>query len=340
MLFIIAVIYSHDTLVQVWDAKTGLPLMNLRGHTNTVTCVQLLSAQESQDLTVVLALEDLPNSPRLALTASADCCLKLWDVEKGTALRSIYTFSGVTALCYLPTFQHCAIGSEGGKLEIYTLHGEDHMNPVCSLKTFDGPVTSIKLQGSQLVCSSLDGLISVWSFNGSELSRTYLSEDLSKKLRIRPILSLTASADDRVFYGDEGSSVKALSWKTGKVLQKRDNRCSRVIYTFRFVAGQVVKLRNHVHEFGLTNAVFSTASHLLSSSLDLDTGRSSINIRSLPNVDYLGTLMSLRGGDTGRIVCLSASEDAASKSLIRIVAGGSRLTLLEALPTGSARPKK
>ena len=85
--------------------------------------------------------------------------------------------------------------------------------------------------------------------------------------------------------------------------------------------------------------MFATNSHLLSSSVDVDTGNSAINIRSLPELDYLGTLMSLRGGETGRIVCLSASEDAASKSLIRIVAGGSRLTLLEATPKGTKRSK-
>lgn len=187
--------------------------MNLRGHSNTVTCVQLLSTKESQELGALLAE---PSTSRLALTASSDCCLKLWDIEKGTTLRSIYTYSGVTALCYLPAQQYCAIGSEGGKLEVYTLHGEEHTNPIFSVKTFEGPVTSIKLEGDQLFCSSMDGLISVWSFNGSELNRIYLSEDLNKNnLRIRPILGLTLNGDDKIFYGDDGSSIKALSWKTG-----------------------------------------------------------------------------------------------------------------------------
>lgn len=199
-------------MVQVWDAKTGSSLMNLRGHSNTITCAQLLTAEESQSLAKDVL--DVPTT-RLALTGSSDCCLKLWDIENGTALRSIYTYSGVTALCYLPDQQRCVIGSEGGKLEMYSLHEEEHSaNPLFSLKTFEERVTGIKLHENHLICSSSDGLVSVWTINGSQLSRIYLSEDI-KSVSQRPILCLTAGQNDRIIYGDEGSSIKVLSWKNG-----------------------------------------------------------------------------------------------------------------------------
>ena len=301
-------------MVQVWDAKSGSPLMNLRGHSNTVTCAQLLTAEESQELITQSAL-NVPPTSRLALTGSSDCCLKLWDIGTGKALRSIYTYSGVTALCYLPSQQRCVIGSEGGKLELYSLNEEEQStNPLFSLKTFEGPVSSIKLQSKHIVCSSSDGLISVWTINGSELNRIYLSEDV-KLVRQRPILCLASDQDERIFYGDEGASVKVLSWKNGRV----------------------TKLRNHLDEFGLTNAVVATSSHLLSSAVDLDTGNSTINIRSLPGLDYLGSLNVRRSGGAGRIVSLSAVED--NGQLVRIVAGGSMLTVLEAQQPGSTRSK-
>lgn len=103
----------------------------------------------------------------------------------------------------------------------------------------------------------------------------------------------------------------------------------------RVQLGRVDKLRNHVHEFGLTNAVFATSSYLLSSSVNLDTGNSAINIRSLTDLSYLGSL-----NRTGRIVCLCAVEDPTGKNLVRIVTGGTQLTLLEAQPSsGSTRSK-
>lgn len=121
--------------------------MNLRGHTNTVTCVCLLSAEQSQELCSSLSVavdQETLQSPRLALSASSDCDLKLWNMETGSALKSIYTFSGVTALCYLPEQQYCVIGSEGGKLEVYSFL-EDQTNPIVSNTGFDGAVSSIKV---------------------------------------------------------------------------------------------------------------------------------------------------------------------------------------------------
>lgn len=136
---------SRDTLVQVWCAKTGSALMNLRGHTNTVTCVSLLSAEDSKHLNVALSGTSCDDAgPRMAVTGSLDCCLKLWNIENGSALRSIYTFSGVTALCYLPAQNCCVVGSEGGKLETYAFL-EENTNPLFSIKTFENSVSHIKV---------------------------------------------------------------------------------------------------------------------------------------------------------------------------------------------------
>ena len=138
-------LYSRDTVVQVWCAKTGSSLESLRGHTNTVTCASLLSAEDSRNLFAALVgAGNQEKSPRLAITGSSDCCLKLWNIETGSALRSIYTFSGITSMCYLPNPQFCVIGSEGGKLEIFTFL-EESANPIFSVKPFDSSITAIKV---------------------------------------------------------------------------------------------------------------------------------------------------------------------------------------------------
>ena len=59
-------------------------------------------------------------------------------------LSSIYTFSGITAMCYYPLNHSCLIGSEGGKLEAYSL-SDEQPNPLISHRAFDGPVSSIKV---------------------------------------------------------------------------------------------------------------------------------------------------------------------------------------------------
>lgn len=109
------------------------------------------------------------------------------------------------------------------------------------------------------------------------------------------------------------------------------------IFTHLFIVlGFVKKLRNHVHDFGITNAICATKSFLLSSSIDLDTGNSSVNVRSLPDCNYLGTL-NITG--VGRIVCLAATEDQTDHSL-RLVVGGTKLLLLETRGIGCRRSPK
>jgi len=296
---------SRDTLVQVWDAKDGAPIQSLRGHSNTVTCVSLLSMTESSNLTSLLSGTE--SSSRLGLSASLDCCLKLWNITDGTMLSSIYTFSGITAMCYYPLNHSCLIGSEGGKLEAYSL-SDEQPNPLISHRAFDGPVSSIKLVNEQIICCSLDGLISVYTLkneNGLEFCRLFHSECLVSKvgqsILTRPVLSLALTGSS-ICYGDEGVNLKLLNWKQG----------------------EVKKLRNHVHEFGLTNAICSTESFLLSSSLDVDSGCSSINVRSMPDLKYEGTLAV---DAVERIVCIAATQT--DNGSLKIVAGGSKLTLIE-----------
>ena len=79
-----------------------------------------------------------------------------------------------------------------------------------------------------------------------------------------------------------------------------------------------------MHEFGLTNAICSTESFLLSSSLDVDSGCSSINVRSMPDLKYEGTLAV---DAVERIVCIAATQT--DNGSLKIVAGGSKLTLIE-----------
>lgn len=108
------------------------------------------------------------------------------------------------------------------------------------------------------------------------------------------------------------------------------------VYILNLFLGFVKKLRNHIHDFGITNTIYATKSFLVSSSINLDTGNSSINIRSIPDLIYLGTL---NVPDAGRIVCLAAAEDQNNQSL-RIVVGGTKLSLLETRGIGCRRSPK
>ena len=95
----------------------------------------------------------------------------------------------------------------------------------------------------------------------------------------------------------------------------------------------MTKLKNHVHEVGITNAICDTNRLLFSSSVDLDTGNTAINIRSLPDEKYLYTL---NFGQIGQITCLAVWES--EDGQLRLAVGGSKLFVLE-LKTGSRNAK-
>ena len=111
-----------------------------------MTGVILLSVAQSQELGghLDLAIGENAISPRLAITSSLDCCLKLWNIDSGSTVASIYTYSSITAVCYVPAHLCCIVGSEGGKLEVYSFNSQQN-NPLYSIHAFDEAVSSIKV---------------------------------------------------------------------------------------------------------------------------------------------------------------------------------------------------
>lgn len=129
--------------MQLWDCRSGSHIKDLRGHSNSITCVRLLPSGAARKLGY-----DLPGHSAdddLALTCSLDCYVKLWHLASSTVLRQIYTFSGVTSVCYTEKDGGwCIVGSEAGKLSVYNLAAENVEQPLCcSVNAFQQAVTGI-----------------------------------------------------------------------------------------------------------------------------------------------------------------------------------------------------
>ena len=84
----LALTASRDTTVKVWSL-TGDLVHSLRGHTGPVTGVRLLSREDNVRLAAALGLsEETKETPAgLAVSASQDCCLKVWNLESGQCVR-------------------------------------------------------------------------------------------------------------------------------------------------------------------------------------------------------------------------------------------------------------
>lgn len=142
-----------------------------------------------------------------------------------------------------------------------------------------------------LYAASVEGLIKVYEIRDKHFICVFESGNVRSTdgsyLCCRGIRGM-AVRDDVIYYGDDGTNVKALSWKSGLVH----------------------KLGNHNEDFGITDSLDITDDILISSAFCLDTGLGYINVRNSDGEKYLA---SLNDGETDRIMsvcCSKMAEDA------------------------------
>ncbi|XP_072175161.1 uncharacterized protein [Diadema setosum] len=289
---------SRDTTVKAWDLSTGAEICNLGGHSGAVTSVYLLSREESKSLASHFDLDEI--SCRIALSSSMDCSVRVWDLGLHKEILSIYTYNPVTAMDFLCANSCVVTGSDGGKVEMWNI--QSGANEFSSL-AHEGSVTCIKVKGEKVVTASEDGVIKLWELRDQSLHVMFESENVHNQsgegaLVQRPITSL-GIAGDCVYYGDDGTNVKVLDWRNATV----------------------TKLRNHLGEFGSTDAMLLTDDVFLFSSYDLDNGVGSINFFSSDN-QYVGTLSD---PDLSRIETISCPNTANSHKCF--ITGGQELRI-------------
>ncbi|XP_060071308.1 uncharacterized protein LOC132551211 [Ylistrum balloti] len=308
---------SRDTTLKLWDLDTLTELHSYGGHTGTVTSAIILNRD---DTLKVCESVDVDEGERIVISGSLDCSFKIWStgldviippstvIRGGQALRSIYTYNPVTRVAFHSSAGAIVTGSDGGKVELWNASSCENME---STKQFDSAVTGLKVHGDRVYCCSEEGLIKVFDIKDGCLSCLFASENVKPapgcNLTERPIRGLTV-AEDTVYYGDEGTNIKVLSWKKG----------------------EVSKLKNHSDEFGMTDSLCCHGDTLLTSSYNLDTGRGSINVRYLPDGNYMSTLDD---EETERIIAITSTV--ISPATITLVTAGLQLKIWTLVPPNS-----
>ncbi|MGH0125899.1 UNVERIFIED_CONTAM: hypothetical protein FKN15_026448 [Acipenser sinensis] len=183
----------------------------------------------------------LDRAERFVLSGSVDSTIILWALNRGCSVRNIYTYSSVTALHFIARARgegSIVTGSEGGKVELLDpLTGQSCQ----SVRAHKDAVNTLQPHGPLLFSGSADGSVKV----------SYDSDPSSLAL----IRSLTPRGE-KVYIGTHHSNIHKLDWRTGAVS----------------------KLANHSSGSGVTDCVWQTGDGLLlTSSFDLDTGKSSLN---------------------------------------------------------------
>ncbi|KAM9352795.1 uncharacterized protein ABDE67_005158 isoform 1-T1 [Symphorus nematophorus] len=302
---------SRDTTVKVWHVPTATENKNLGGHTGGVTCLSAPPPEYCKRLAWSLSLSD---KERFILSGSADCYVKIWALNVGQCIKSIYTFNAVTALCFAPEGDGYIItGSDGGKVQAWSWHTFENCQ---SINAHQEAVTSVQSQGPLVFSGSAEGGVSVWENRCSSRDPLRLLHHWSGQVTGcgggGPGGRLTLSPrGDRVFLAYGHAWLKILHWRTGTMS----------------------RLTNHSSVTGVTDCAHQAGGLLIGSCYDLANGESSLNLFSLPQCRYLA---SLTWPDAPRILCFAAWTTGSGDH--RWVSGGRDLVVWEQLP-GSGKQR-
>ncbi|XP_075071934.1 uncharacterized protein LOC142160826 [Mixophyes fleayi] len=290
---------SWDTSIRVWDISSCLELKMLSGHTGGVTCLALISPGTYKfNSSLLPACEDFVSS------GSTDSSIKVWSLITGQPVLSIYTFSAVSSLTYIPDTKLLISGSDGGKIDVWDLETQENLQ---SKKAHGEKVSALQFHSGLLYSGSSEGCLKVWRVSSSgSLSLLHSCDALTPSLK--GLYALCATAD-QVYLTTQGYCVKAVNWKQD-LLTRLSNRC----------AGN-----------GFVDAVAVTPNNLLvTSGFNIDQGHGYLNVRDGKTGDYLSTL-----SDPGISRILRVAVSCTPDGLCRWVTGGRELLLWEELPKGA-----
>ncbi|XP_057303960.1 uncharacterized protein LOC130641253 isoform X1 [Hydractinia symbiolongicarpus] len=289
---------SRDTSLKLWIASSREELKSLGGHDAAITGVCFMRDKP---------FSTYPN----AVTASYDCSLRVWDLEKGETMKSIYVYSPVLCLDYSAGV--VAIGTEGGKVELYNVESSQQLFTV---RAHEDAVSAVKILSDRKIASgSSDGIIKIHDPKVGDaaifvldLATIKIKQESKENVAATPLLNTSkinciTSWNDYVIYGDDGFNVKVLDYQKG----------------------EVIKLRNNLNEYCPTEALsigeVQGRPFLFSVGSDVDKGDGYINVRSLPDFQYLGTIRDTKE-NSGSITTFRVEE---VDSKLCFVTGGMQL---------------
>ncbi|KAJ3598533.1 hypothetical protein NHX12_002044 [Muraenolepis orangiensis] len=212
---------EFSSLKATWE-KAKFRLRLLEGHTDIVTCVVVidnvvisgsggvtcLSAPPPEYCRKLAPSLSLSEKDRLILSGSADCCVKIWSLNTGQCVKSIYTFNTVTSLCFVPEGHGYIITGSGWSW--LTLENCQSIN--AHQEAAQGPLVFSGSAGGEVcvwenLCSERDPLRLLQHWDSQV---TGCRGGQGSRLALSP-------RGDRLFLGDGRACIRILNWRTGSM---------------------------------------------------------------------------------------------------------------------------
>ena len=299
---------SVHRLVAVWSLQSGAHLFNLAGHTDTVCCTTM--ADEGS----------------LAITGSADCSIRIWDLQSPPVSQMTLHQGDVRSVAISPCETYGISAGADATIKIYELGS---MKLVGNIKGHSECVNHVLVlrDSRQVLTASSDKTIQLWNGESGELVQSFKGHEAK--------VNCVALSSDGELLMSGGEDGQVLFWglKTGKKLKAFSNHSTGIISVafaqssssyFMLSASRDGQLC--IRDFYTAEVLLSTKAHTQEDMLCLAVSRNAcfiatgstdctVNILSIPQGELKVVLSGHKKAVRSVKVlpdcekCLSASED-------------------------------
>ena len=116
------------------------------------------------------------------VSSSADRTAKVWDMIKGTSVKTISCGSAAKTLESFLAEPLFATGHSDGSIRMYSLR-EDSVKPVYQINSaFSGPITSLRISnsGNYIICTSQEGTsVKMLDMRTMKIIKSYTDQEYS-----------------------------------------------------------------------------------------------------------------------------------------------------------------
>ncbi len=186
---------SSDGTARVWDARTGVPRLELVGHTGPVT-----------------GIGSTPDG-RLAVTSSSDNTARVWDLRTASTVRELQGHTAaVTTVALFPDGKRVVTGSDDKSARVWDLTTGQTLR---ELKGHGSRITGIAVApDGRVVTASSDGTARIWNTATGETQFELVGHSSA-------LNAVTVSPDGlRVLTASDDKTVRVWDLATGKPVEE------------------------------------------------------------------------------------------------------------------------
>lgn len=146
---------TYVNTIYVWDIKTKSIIKTLKGHTDSITCLELIEYDN--------------NDNDLLFSGSIDKTIKIWNLNTGEVLQTLVGHSGTVTSLVLVNKSYLISGSEDNSILVWELDfTNNNFKTVgkffATLTGHSGPITALKISyKGELISASKDSTIKFWN---------------------------------------------------------------------------------------------------------------------------------------------------------------------------------